>query len=137
MTTTNIEKLRRHQPYTAKTVQVGGFAPNPAGFAVQGSCFVNGELYTAVLYHGENDSERTRIFVSDVEGNVLRVSEEMDLQHANCLTYVEKEGLIHVTSCQPTYNGYYKLDPATLTIVRQGLLEKPFFAMAYDPKTDR
>lgn len=137
MTTTHIEKLLPNKTYTAKTVLAGSFVPSPAGFAVQGSCFVNEELYTAVLYHGENNSERTRVFVTDLEGNILRVSEEMDLQHANCLTYVEKENRILVSACQPLYNGYYKLDPTTLTITEQGTLPHPFFAMAYDAKTDR
>jgi hypothetical protein len=137
MSLSNIEKLLCGQTYTAKTLQVGAFTPHSNPLAVQGSCFALGELYTAVIYQGENGAERTRIFVTDIEGNLLRESAEMDLQHANCLTYVEKENRILVSACPPLYNGYYKLDPTTLTITEQGTLPHPFFAMAYDAKTDR
>ena len=80
--------------------------------------------------------ETARIQVMDIRGNLLRLSEPLELDSAENLSYDEGEKAILV-SHHMTYNGdtnvYSMLDPQTLEITYTDSAEFGFAMMAYAP----
>lgn len=72
----------------------------------------------------------------DKEGNPIRYSKELNIEHGNNVTFVPKENAYLVSHCQPGWNVYSLIDADTLTEKSSGSLERDFFSMAYSPVLD-
>ncbi len=133
-------RLDEAASYTAQVQHQFDFLPaDPLYEIVQGGYFDGEQFYVAMVY-GQDGKEFTRIQVMDAQGNLLRLSEPLALDHANNITYNPNLGQLVVTHCQSEDGHYYRyslVDPQTLEITQTGDLEFPFFAMAYSPALDR
>ncbi len=124
--------------YTAVPHKLFAFdAPDARHHIMQGNVF-DGETYTAAFYERDGSDAGVVLMQMDAEGNRLRVSDPMNLYHANNITYNPRIGQFIVTHCQGDgHCAHYSLvDPVTLTETASGELERPFFALAYSPERD-
>ena len=133
--------LRSDVTYTASAEKLFTFrSSDPEYYTVQGGYF-NGEyFYVAEILHGADGHEKVRILELDIDGELLRESDPLLLDHANNISYVPKWDSLLVTHCQAPegHNARYSLvDPETFEITETDDLEYPFFAMAYCPSNDR
>lgn len=133
--------LRSDVTYTASAEKLFTFrSSDPEYYTVQGGHF-NGEyFYVAEILHGADGHEKVRILELDIDGELLRESDPLLLDHANNISYVPKWDALLVTHCQAPegHNARYSLvDPETFEITETDDLEYPFFAMAYCPSNDR
>lgn len=139
-TLTGSLRLDEAARYVAVANHLFDFLPaDPLYRVVQGGYF-DGEQYVVAMVYDDNGKEWTRIQVMDRQGNLLRLSEPLELDHANNITYNPSLATYVVTHCQSQDRHYYRyslVDPQTLEITATGDLEFPFFAMAYCPELDR
>ena len=137
--TYKITELDAELTYTAAPEKIFEFRCSDAEFrAIQGSNFDGETYYTAATAHIDG-REVTKIMVMDKEGNILRESPGLFLDHANCISY-SPDGNLFVTHCQSSDGHYYRysvVNPETFEILETADLEKPFFAMAYCSKNGK
>ena len=62
----------------------------------------------------------------DKEGNPIRYSKELNIEHGNNVTFVPKENAYLVSHCQPGWNVYSLIDADTLTEKSSGSLGTGF-----------
>ena len=142
-TTVETEKplLRPDTAYTAEAEKLFTFrSSDPEYYTVQGGYF-NGEFfYVAVIRRDAGGHEKVRILELYADGEVLRESDPLPLDHANNISYVPKWDALLITHCQAPegHNARFSLvDPITFDVLETDDLEYPFFAMAYCPENDR
>ena len=127
--------------YTASAEKLFTFrSSDPEYYTVQGG-YYNGEFfYVAVIRRDAGGHEKVRILELYADGEVLRESDPLPLDHANNISYVPKWDALLITHCQAPegHNARCSLvDPITFDILETDDLEYPFFAMAYCPSNDR
>ncbi len=115
------------------------YGPDPFHRTVQGAYFDGKNYYVAMVQKMDDGFETTRITVLDAEGNFVRASDPLFIDHANNLTYHAKRNTLIVSHCQSPdghYNRYSAVDLRTLTVTETADLTRPFFALAYDAEKD-
>lgn len=114
-------------------------APDQIHNIVQG-CYFDGKHYFVAMVTKDSEGyEKTRITVYDQTGTVIRASDPLDLDHANCLTYHSGKNQLIVSHCQSPdkhYNRYSAVDLDTMQIVCTEDKPAPFFSMAYSAEKD-
>ncbi len=137
--TYKITDLRSELCYEAYPEELFTFGcTEPEYRIIQGSVF-DGKTYYVAVNAMKDGQESTKILVMDKAGVILRESPVLLLDHANAMSF-SPENKLFVTHCQSPdehYNRYSLVDPETFEIIKTADLEKPFFAMAYCPKTER
>ncbi len=107
----------------------------------QGCCFDGKNWVVAFNRIDEKGEEVSILCKFDEEGNFVKQSEPLYLEHANNITYIPEKRAYYVTSCQGTltecWNGYTLVDKKTFEVIEKGNLEQPFFAMGYCPELKR
>lgn len=105
-------------------------------------CYYDGK--TAVqAFTKRNDAglETAILCVYDSEGNLLKYSGDLDIHHANNVTFIPEKNAYHVSHCQgEIYNIFFRyslVDADTLKVTETKDLEYPFFSMAYSPEMKR
>lgn len=111
--------------------------PNANYTNIQGGYF-DGTKFVCALTKGSmrQNNEVGIIAEFDKEGNPIRYSKELNIEHGNNVTFVPKENAYLVSHCQPGWNVYSLIDADTLTEKSSGSLERDFFSMAYSPVLD-
>lgn len=135
-----IQKLEVDKEYKATAVKLFTFTPeDPHYFIMQGGYFDGKNFYVAMIKKDSSGYELAKIHVLDKDGNIVRVSEPLELDHANNITYNPKKKMLLVSHCQSVDGHYYRysfVDPETLKITETADLPKPFFSMAYSKGKD-
>lgn len=139
METYKITELEAGFEYLARPEELFTFrASEPSFHIIQGAVF-DGKTYFAAVNSKKDGYEATKILVMSAEGEILRESPSLMLDHANCITY-SPEGKLFITHCQSPddhFNRYSLVDPDTFEIIKTDDLEKPFFAMAYSKESGK
>jgi len=137
-----VKDIKNNRKYVGHATQILSYPKPTTGWykRVQGGCFVDDHFYVA-NFAGDGDGNMVVISVVDMEGNVVKESEPMDLDHANSITYVEKEDALYIANCQQegdnsVWYRYSVVDRATLTLVRAEQAERQFSALSYSPEKD-
>ena len=135
--TYDIKQLKKDISYKGEAEALFEFAPADSEYnIVQGAYFDGETYYVAMVKRDSIGRETARIQVMDIRGNLLRLSEPLELDGAENLSYDEGEKAILV-SHHMTYNGdtnvYSMLDPQTLEITYTDSAEFGFAMMAYAP----
>ena len=139
--TNDIKLLTEGRLYSAHADLMFEFAPeDPEYRIIQGAYFDGERFYVATTANDAEGYEKVRIQVMDKDGKLIKLSDPLELDHANNITFNEKENALIVTHCQSPDGHYYtysKVDIDTLQIIETGELRNPFFAMAYSPERDQ
>ena len=125
------------EKYKAVPELIGTFGtPDETHHIVQGNLY-DGENYYVAFIENDNESSRVILTKLDPDGNFLKKSGPLDLDHANDIAFLPERGLLLICHCQENenyvYNVYSLVDPETLEIVYTGALERNFPAMGYSP----
>ena len=137
----NISQLQPGVQYVASARLFLDFpAPDETHKLVQGGCMVGDYFYIANYINDDLES-RVVISVVNMDGDIVSQSDPLDLDHANCITYVEKQDALLVSHCQSedddaAYYRYSLVDRSSLTLMETGQLKYPFFAMSYCSEKD-
>lgn len=113
--------------------------PDKTHRAVQGAYFDGTHFYIAMMIHQDDGYEVTRIMVLNKDGEFVRASEPLHIDHANNVTYHPGKRQLITSNCQSPdghYNRYTAIDIDTLTVLESGDKAAPFFSMAYSPEKD-
>lgn len=134
----NIHLLKSGKEYNATGHEKFTFRSSDSAFnVVQGAYFDGESYYIAIISKLDGGYEDARILELDADGNKIRESDVLKLDHANNITYNPTSGMLVVTNCQAPeghYNYLTMVDRETLTVSRYGKLDYPFFALAYSPE---
>ena len=106
---------------------------------MQGGYFDGEKFYVAMIKKDSQGYELTKIHVLDKKGKIIKVSDILELDHANNITYNSKKKMFLVSHCQSPDDHYYRysfVDPDTFEIIETADHLKPFFAMAYSEGRD-
>lgn len=109
--------------------------PNELFIAVQGAVF-DGEYYYIAFVNTYLPIETAIIVKADKDGNEIKRSESLPLDHANSITLL-KNGNLMVAHCQSPDGHYYRysvLDKNTFQIIETKDLNEPFMSIAYCEK---
>jgi hypothetical protein len=135
-----IQKLSKDQEYRATVEKLFTFTPEDPGYYImQGGYFDGEKFYVAMIKKDSQGYELTKIHVLDKKGKIIKVSDILELDHANNITYNSKKKMFLVSHCQSPDDHYYRysfVDPDTFEIIETADLPKPFFAMAYSEGRD-
>ena len=107
-------------------------APDNLFTSVQGATF-DGEYYYVAFVNTYLPYETAIILKTDKNGNEVKRSEILPLDHANSITLLEN-GSLMIAHCQSPDGHYYRysiLDKDTFEIIETKDLEEPFMSIAY------
>ena len=94
--------------------------------------------YFAINEHAKEGRPRTRIYKIDLRSwEVVKISDDLDLGHANDVTYMPKNHQIIVTLCEAPGDGAVTVDADTLEIVDKITYPQQHPCMTYCPELDR
>lgn len=99
---------------------------------VQGGTF-DGEYFYVAFINKTLPTETAIIVKADMDGNVVKQSEILPLDHANSITLLENGDLM-IAHCQSPDGHYYRysiLDKDTFEIIETKDLNEPFMSIAY------
>jgi len=139
---TDIARLEDGVDYVAKLSLATVLKQPTAEYSIAQGCYYNGEIFVTCYYKNLTDGKQVvLISENDSEGNVIKQSSPgLELDHANNITYIEKQNAYLVSHCQGTadedYYTYSLVDADSLEIIKTEVLEYPFFSMAYCPEMD-
>ena len=106
--------------------------PDHLYYMVQGATF-DGEYFYIAFINKYGAYETAIIVKADKNGNVVKKSDQLPLDHANSITILENGNLM-VAHCQSPDGHYYRysiIDKDTFEIVKTADLSEPFMAIAY------
>lgn len=136
--TTDIHDLDDTCTYTAQCKEIFTFCATDSKFnVIQGGYFDGEQFYIAANYKMEDGEEQTTILVLNKEGELLRESPPLPLEHANNITYNQNINRLVVSHCQSKNghgNRYSLVDPQTFAITDLGENEYTFFSLTYSPE---
>lgn len=107
-------------------------APDNLFVTVQGATF-DGEYYYIAFINKYLPTETAIIVKTDKNGNEVKRSEILPLDHANSITLL-KNGNLMIAHCQSPDGHYYRysiLDKDTFEIIETKDLNEPFMSIAY------
>ncbi len=107
-------------------------APNDLFVTVQGAIF-DGEYYYVAFINNYLPIETAIIVKADKEGNEVKRSEILPLDHANSITLLENGNLM-IAHCQSPDGHYYRysiLDKDIFEVIETKDLNEPFMSIAY------
>lgn len=112
--------------------------PDPNYTNIQGGYF-DGVKFVCALTRGSmrQNNEVGIIAEYDKNGNIIKWSKQLNIEHGNNVTFVPKMNAYLVSHCQPGWNVYSFIDADTLEKVSSGTCERDFFSMAYSPVLDK
>lgn len=107
---------------------------------VQGGCS-DGSYYYQIFMHRENETgqENNEVRVAKIDptsGEIVKLSRNLWLHHANDMTYNPKTNKLLVCNNAPHRKWLSVLDPETLTLERTVELTVDVFAISYNEKHD-
>lgn len=121
---------------SATTLAIKNNIEKDAGFGkyatAQGSCTDGKYAYFAV-----NDGNTTLLKYDVNTWELKKKSNNIDLGHANDMTYNSKENVIVVANNAPDYNIISFVDPDTLKVIKTKKIKFKIYSIAYNEKYDR
>lgn len=133
----NIGQLEEGKKYMAYVEPLYEYkSPHEDCNQAQGAVFDGEYYYTALIDYWD----MSIIVVSDAEGNIVRHTEPLKLDHANSITYVPKENALYIAHCtgseESAFYTYSVMDKDTLEITKTEVKDVPMTCFAYCEEKD-
>lgn len=128
------------QRYAAKATELFSvYTPLESNKDVQGGCSDGGKYYYQVFMRREDvfDQEHNEVRIAKIDmesGEVVKLSRNLWLHHANDMTYNPKTNKLIVCNNKPHRNWLTVLDPETLEVERTVELSVEIFGITYNEK---
>lgn len=107
----------------------------------QGGCIVDGYLYQAFIeMNDETDELTNKCIIQKIDiqtGNIDKESKELQLCHANDITYNSTLGCLVLIQNQPVANSITLIDMETLEVKEQFAIDHFMFAISYHAGTEQ
>lgn len=111
---------------------------NGTSWSIQGGANDGTYGYFALNEHAKEGRPRTRIYKIDLNSwEIVKISGDLDLGHANDITYMPDAHQIIVTMCEAPGDGAFIVDADTLEIVDKITYPQQHPCMTYSPEHDR